>query len=103
MPLGGFSGAALLGGVTLYLAGYLLFKRRMDGVLSLPRLVTICLCLAALPAAVVLPPLTGLAGLVVLAGILVAGVVYDLVYLHPRWDTHWILLEPASGERDVDP
>jgi Bacterial low temperature requirement A protein (LtrA) len=27
-PLGGFSGAALFGGVALYLAGYLLFKQR---------------------------------------------------------------------------
>jgi low temperature requirement protein LtrA len=34
-PLGGFYGAALFGGVALYLAGYLLFKRRMHGALSL--------------------------------------------------------------------
>jgi hypothetical protein len=38
MPLGGFSGAALLGGVTLYLAGYLLFKRRTHSKLGLPPL-----------------------------------------------------------------
>jgi amino acid transporter len=62
-----------------------------------------------------LPPVVALAGvavtvalqtgrdLAIVAGILVAGVVYDLVYLRPRWDTHWILLEPGSGERDVDP
>jgi amino acid transporter len=62
-----------------------------------------------------LPPVVGLAGvavtvalqtgrdLAIVAGILVAGVVYDLVYLRPRCDTHWILLEPAGGERDVDP
>jgi amino acid transporter len=62
-----------------------------------------------------LPPVVALAGvavtvalqtgrdLAIVAGILVAGVVYDLVYLRSRRDTHWILLEPASGERDVDP
>jgi low temperature requirement protein LtrA len=73
-PLGAFYAAALFGGVALYLAGYLLFKRRMDGVLSLPRLVAICVFLAALPAAVVLPPLAGLAGLV---GILAALIVVE--------------------------
>jgi low temperature requirement protein LtrA len=70
-PLGGFYAAALFGGVALYLAGYLLFKRRMHGVLSLPRLVAICMFLAALPAAVVLPPLVGLAGLVVILAALI--------------------------------
>ena len=70
-PLGAFSAAALFGGVALYLAGYLLFKRRMDGVLSLPRLVAICVFLAALPAAVVLPPLVGLAGLVLILAVLI--------------------------------
>jgi hypothetical protein len=34
-PLSGFYAAALFGGVALYLAGYLLFKRRMHGALSL--------------------------------------------------------------------
>jgi low temperature requirement protein LtrA len=70
-PLGAFYAAALFGGVALYLAGYLLFKRRMDGVLSLPRLVAICVFLAVLPAAVVLPPLAGLAGLVVILAALI--------------------------------
>jgi ABC-type dipeptide/oligopeptide/nickel transport system permease subunit len=40
-------------------------------VLSLPRLVAICVLLAALPAAVFLPPLVGLAGLVVILAALV--------------------------------
>jgi low temperature requirement protein LtrA len=40
-PLGGFYAAALFGGVALYLVGYLLFKRRMHGALSLPRLTSI--------------------------------------------------------------
>ena len=70
-PLGGFSAAALFGGVALYLAGYLLFKRRMHGALGLPRLVAICMFLAALPAAVVLPPLVGLAGLVLILAALI--------------------------------
>ena len=71
-PLGGFYAAALFGGVALYLAGYLLFKRRMHGALSLPRLMAIGMLLAALPAAVVLPPLAGLAGLVVILAALIA-------------------------------
>ena len=70
-PLGGFYAAALFGGVALYLAGHLLFKRRMHGALGLPRLVAIGMLLAALPAAVVLPPLAGLAGLVVVLAALV--------------------------------
>jgi low temperature requirement protein LtrA len=70
-PLGAFYAAALFGGVALYLAGYLLFKRRMHGALSLPRLVAICVLLAALPAAVVLPPLVGLAGLVLILAALI--------------------------------
>ena len=62
-----------------------------------------------------LPPLVALAGvavtvalqtgrdLAVVAGILSAGLVYELVYLRPRPDSRWILLEPPSGERDADP
>jgi low temperature requirement protein LtrA len=65
-PLGAFYALALVGGVTLYLAGQLLFKRRMHNALSLPRLVTIGVLVAALPGAVVLPPLVGLAGLVLI-------------------------------------
>jgi low temperature requirement protein LtrA len=70
-PLGAFYAAALFGGVALYLAGYLLFKRRMHGALSLPRLVALCVFLAVLPAAVVLPPLVGLAGLVLILAALI--------------------------------
>ena len=56
-----------------------------------------------------LPPVVALAGvavtvllqtgrdLAIVAGILAAGLVYDLVYLRPRRDTHWILLEPPDG------
>ena len=65
-PLGGFDAAALFGGAALYLAGYLVFKQRMHGALGLPRLVAIGVLLAALPAAIVLPPLVGLAGLVLI-------------------------------------
>jgi low temperature requirement protein LtrA len=71
-PRGGFYGAALVGGVALYLAGELLFKQRMHSTLSLPRLVAIGVLLAALPAAIALPPLVGLAGSVlVLAALIV--------------------------------
>jgi hypothetical protein len=51
--------------------------------------------------------LTGVAATVVLqtgrdlaivAGILAAGVLYEAVYLRPRRDTHWLLLEPLVSE-----
>jgi low temperature requirement protein LtrA len=70
-PLGVFYAAALFGGVALYLAGYLLFKQRMHGTLSTPRLVAIGALMAVLPAAVVLPPLAGLAGLVLILAALI--------------------------------
>jgi low temperature requirement protein LtrA len=71
-PLGAFYAFPLFGGVAVYLAGQLLFKRRVHGALSLPRLVTTGVLLAALPAAVALPPLAGLTGLVlILAGLIV--------------------------------
>jgi low temperature requirement protein LtrA len=70
-PLGGFYAAALFGGVALYLAGSLVFKWRMHGSLSLPRLVAIGVLLAGLPAAVLLAPLVGLAGLVLILAALV--------------------------------
>jgi low temperature requirement protein LtrA len=69
--LGAFYALPLFGGVALYVAGQLLFKRRMHNLLSLPRLVTTGVMLAALPAAVVLPPLVGLAGLVLILAALV--------------------------------
>jgi len=59
------------------------------------------------------PPVVALAGvavtvllqtsrdLAIVAAILAAGLVYDVVYLRPRRDTHWILLDPPAGERDV--
>jgi amino acid transporter len=57
-----------------------------------------------------LPPLVALAGvagtvvlqtgrdLAIVAGILAAGTLYDAVYLRPRHDTHWILLDPLVEE-----
>jgi amino acid transporter len=60
-----------------------------------------------------LPPLVALAGvavtvllqtgtdLAIVAGILAAGLLYDAVYLRPRRDTHWILLDPPTGEQDA--
>ncbi len=71
--LGAFYALPLFGGVALYLAGHLLFISRMHGPLSLPRVLATCVLLVALPAAVVLRPLAGLAGLVViLAALIVA-------------------------------
>jgi amino acid transporter len=60
-----------------------------------------------------LPPMVALAGvavtvvlqtgrdLAIVAGILAAGVLYDSVYLRPRRDTHWILLDPLVDEPDI--
>ena len=60
-----------------------------------------------------LPPLVALAGvattvllqtgrdLLIVAGILVAGALYDAGYLRRRRDTHWILLDPPIGEPDI--
>jgi amino acid transporter len=61
-----------------------------------------------------LPPLLALVGvavtillqtrrdLAIVAGILAAGLLYEMVYLRPRRDTHWILLDPPAGEPDGD-
>ncbi|WP_286248140.1 low temperature requirement protein A [Streptomyces graminofaciens] len=64
--LGGFYAGALCGGAATYLAGLLLFGRISAGVWGPFRLAAVCLLLAWLPAAVVLPPLVGLSGVVVL-------------------------------------
>ena len=59
-----------------------------------------------------LPPVVALAGvavtvvlqtgldLTIVAGILAAGLLYDTVYLRPRRDTQWILLDPVVSEPD---
>jgi amino acid transporter len=59
-----------------------------------------------------LPPLVALVGvaitvllqtgrdLAVVAGIMAAGIVYEVVYLRPRRDTHWVLLDPLVGDSD---
>ena len=69
--LGLFYAAVLYGGFALYLAGHVLFKRRVHAALGVPRLVAVCALLAALLAAAFLPPLVGLAGLVLLLGVLI--------------------------------
>jgi amino acid transporter len=60
-----------------------------------------------------LPPLVALAGvavtvllqtgrdLAIVAGILAAGLLYDAVYLRPRRNTRWILLDPPTAEQNV--
>ena len=70
-PLGLFYAAALYGGIALYLAGHLFFKQRLYASLTVPRLVTVVVLLLALPAGAYLPPLVGLAGLVLLLVILI--------------------------------
>ena len=59
-----------------------------------------------------LTPVVALAGVVVtvllqtgrdlaiVAAILASGLLYDAVYLRPRRDTHWILLDPLVDEPD---
>jgi low temperature requirement protein LtrA len=83
-PLGAFYALPLFGGVALYLAGQLLFKRRMHNLSSLPRLVATGVLLAAMPAAAVLPPLVGLAGLVLIMAALI--VVETTRYAQTRRD-----------------
>ena len=71
-PLGAFYALPLFGGLALYLAGHLLFIHRMHHALSLPRLLAAGVLLVALPAAIILPPLAGLAmAVVILAGLIV--------------------------------
>lgn len=70
-PLGGFYALALIGGSVLYLGGHLFFAHRLHGRLSLTRLVAAALLFIALPGAVMLPPLVGLLGLVLILGGLV--------------------------------
>ena len=70
-PLGLFDAAALYGGLALYLAGHLLFKQRLYATLSRPRLVTIGVLLCGVPVAAGMPPLAGLAGLVLVLGVLI--------------------------------
>jgi amino acid transporter len=60
-----------------------------------------------------LPPMVALAGvavtvvlqtgrdLAIVAGILAAGMLYDVAYLRPRRDTHWTLLDPLVDEPDA--
>jgi low temperature requirement protein LtrA len=92
-PLGAFYALPLFGGVALYLAGELLFKQRMHNLLSLPRLVAIGVLLAALPAAVVLPPLVGLAGLVLIMAALI--VVETTQYAQTRRNLRGTESQPA--------
>jgi hypothetical protein len=73
--LGLFYAATLYGGFALYLAGHVLFKQRIYATRSVPRsvprLVTLVVLLLAFPAAAALPPLVGLASLVLLLGVLI--------------------------------
>ncbi|WBB70048.1 low temperature requirement protein A [Micromonospora sp. WMMD812] len=71
-PLGWFYAAALCGGLAAYLVGHLLFANRMHYGPHVGRLVTTLALLAWLPAAAALPPLVGLAVVVVILAALIA-------------------------------
>ncbi len=68
---GTFAASALFGGLALYLVGHVAFKRRMHAALSVPRLATAVVLLAALPLGARLAPLLALT----LAGVVVAALV----------------------------
>jgi low temperature requirement protein LtrA len=70
--LGAFYAVPLYGGLALYLAGNLFFKRRVLGSMSGERLVALAVLLVTLPAAIASPPLVALAGVVVILGALIA-------------------------------
>jgi low temperature requirement protein LtrA len=69
--LGSFYALPLYGGVALYLAGHILFKRRVLGHLSRERLAPLAVLLLAIPAGIAAPPLAALAGVVIVLGALV--------------------------------
>jgi len=80
--LGGFAAAALGGGLALYLAGHLGFKRRMHGTLNRWRLGAALLLVALVPVFAALPPLVALGlALAVLAGLVA---VESAVYAEKR-------------------
>jgi amino acid transporter len=58
--------------------------------------------LVALPGVAVTVVLQTRRDLAIVVAILAAGVVYDAVYLRPRRDTQWILLDPPVSEREAD-
>jgi low temperature requirement protein LtrA len=69
--LGAFYALPLYGGVALYLAGEILFKRRVLRSTSRERPVALAVLLAAIPLGIVAPPLAALAGVVVVLGALI--------------------------------
>ena len=70
--LGTFYALPLYGGVALYLAGHLFFKRRVLGSTSRERVAALVLLLMLVPAAAAVPPLVALGGLVAVLGALIA-------------------------------
>ena len=70
--LGVFYVLTLYGGVALYLAGHVLFKRRVLGSTSRERPVALAALLIAIPVGIVAPPLAAMAGVVLILGALIA-------------------------------
>ena len=70
--LGAFYAVPLYAGPALYLAGHMFFKRRVLGSASRERPIALTALLLAIPAAIVVPPLAALGGVVVILGVLVA-------------------------------
>jgi low temperature requirement protein LtrA len=70
--LGSFASAALFGGLALYLAGHVSFKRRMHGALNGPRLATAAALALCIPLGAAAPPLAALLLAIGVLGTLVA-------------------------------
>jgi low temperature requirement protein LtrA len=70
--LGAFYAVPLYGGTALYLAGQVVFKRRVLGAASRERPLAVAALLLALPLGIVLPPLAALGGILAILGALIA-------------------------------
>jgi uncharacterized membrane protein len=75
-PLKTVASVALFGGMALYLLAHVLFRLRNIGTLNVQRLVVAVILLALIPVGVLLP---SLASLVIVSGVLVALVTYEVI------------------------
>jgi len=70
--LGVFYALTLYGGLALYVAGHVLFNRRVLGSTSRERPIALAALLIAIPVGIVAPPLAAMAGVVLILGALIA-------------------------------
>jgi low temperature requirement protein LtrA len=89
---------ALAGGVALYLIGHLLFRRRLDGTWSRPRLVAAAACLALAVAAPWLPTLALLAAVTAVVGLLV-----NHEYRRMGWYSYQLRHQEHGGHGSIAP